>query len=95
MFPVASTLGALASVLGRFDDAEGHFAEASELMTRGDMQFFTAATGLAWGRMLGTWRRAGDIDRARTLLGQAREVSVARGYAAVERRAAAVLAGLN
>jgi ATP/maltotriose-dependent transcriptional regulator MalT len=95
MFPVASTLGALASVLGRFDEAEGHFAEANELMTRGDMQFFAAATDLWWGRMFAERGAPGDTEKARDLLSQAHAAAKAHRYGGVERRAATVLEGLG
>jgi class 3 adenylate cyclase len=95
MFPVASTLGALASVLGRYDEAEGHFAEANELMTRGDMQFFAAATDLWWGRMFAERGAPGDTEKARDLLSQAHAAAKAHRYGGVERRAATVLEGLG
>lgn len=56
--PVAALLGGLATVIGRFEEAESYFGEAAELNTRGEMQFAEAYTNLLWGRMLRT-RRAG------------------------------------
>ena len=64
-FPVALALGGLASVLGRYEEAEAHFVEATELTGRGRMKFFAARTQLEWGRMLAARRDRGDLDRAR------------------------------
>ena len=93
--PVAYYLGALASVLGRYDESEAYFTKATELNTRGRMKFCEACTQLAWGRMMA--RRGGGegTDRARELLAQARETGASLGYALVERRAAAELSKLS
>jgi class 3 adenylate cyclase/tetratricopeptide (TPR) repeat protein len=93
--PVAMILGALATVLGRYEDAEKYFAEAEDLNTRGGMRFAEAHTKMLWGRMLCARSGPGDSDRARTLLEQARESAAARGYAMVERRASAELSKLS
>ncbi len=90
-FPVALSLGGLASVLGRYDEAEGHFAEAAELAARGRMKFFAARTQLERGRMLTARGGAGDLDRARTYLERARSAAASHGYLVVERRATAEL----
>ena len=90
-FPVALSLGGLASVLGRYDEAEAHFAEAAELTARGRMKFFAARTQLEWGRMLTARGGTGDLDRARTYLEQARSAAASHGYLVVERRATAEL----
>ena len=93
--PVAMFLGGLATVLGRYEDAEVYFAEAADLNARGRMTFAEAHTNLLWGRMLLTRGRAGDAVRARGLLERARSSAATRGYALVERRAAAELAKLT
>ena len=71
-FPVSLALGGLASVLGRYDEAESYFADAAHMAGRGHMKFFEARTQLEWGRMLAGRRGPGDVERARTLLQQAR-----------------------
>ena len=88
-------LGALATVLGRYEYAESYFEEAEDLNTRGGMRFAEAHTKMLWGRML---RRRGDDDdaeRARALLIEARELAINNGYGAVERHAAAELSKIG
>jgi DNA-binding SARP family transcriptional activator len=85
--PVATFLGGLANVLGRFEEAEAYFKEAAELNRRGRMKFAEAHTNILWGRMLRTRNEPGDADRARSLLEQAHDSAATRGYAAVERQA--------
>lgn len=64
---VAHYLGLLATTLGRFDDADAHFAAAAETHARNGMPAWLARTRLAWGRMLLARRRTGDGERARSL----------------------------
>jgi len=92
--PVATYLGALATVVGRYEEAESYFEQAAELNARGEMRFAEAETNMYWGRMLRARNGPGDANRARILLGQARESAAARGYAMVERRASAELSKL-
>jgi tetratricopeptide (TPR) repeat protein len=93
--PVAYYCGSLESVLGRYDQAETHFARAAELNALGQLEFATAVTHLQWGRMLSSRGRPGDVQRARDLLGHAHDAAVSRGYASVARRAAAALSDLD
>jgi tetratricopeptide (TPR) repeat protein len=93
--PVATYLGGLATVAGRYEEAESYFEQAAELNARGEMRFAEAQTNLFWGRMLRARNGPGDTDRARELLEQARESAGARGYAMVERRASAELSKLS
>jgi tetratricopeptide (TPR) repeat protein len=90
--PVASCLGGLATVLGRYDEAERLFEEASELNTRGRMRYAEGETQVLWGRMLLARAGQGDAGRAHELLEQARADAQARGYALLEQRARAALA---
>ncbi len=93
--PVATFLGALAAVLGRYEFAESYFKEAENLNTRGGMRFADAYTKLLWGRML---RRRGDDDdagRAEALLIEARELATRNGYGTIERHAAAELSKIG
>jgi class 3 adenylate cyclase/tetratricopeptide (TPR) repeat protein len=85
--PGCCSLGGLATVLGRYDEAETHFAEAAELARRGSMQFCTAANQLSWGRMLAERGRREDVERGRALLEQARALAVAHGYTLIGQRA--------
>ncbi|MGA7418395.1 MAG: AAA family ATPase [Acidimicrobiales bacterium] len=89
--PVVHVLGGLASVLGRFDEADAYFAQSSKLSARIGAKFFAARTDLSWGRMLIERRAPGDLDRARDLLARAHDAAVAHGYAVVQRRAADAL----
>ena len=93
--PVAYYCGSLESVLGRYDEAETHFAKAAELNARGQMEFAAAATHLRWGRMLSARGGPGDLERARHLLAQAHDAAVSRGYASIARRATAALSDLD
>jgi len=92
--PVATFLGGLASVLGRFDEGEAYFREAAALNRRGQMKFAEAHTNILWGRMLRTRKEPGDADRARSLLEHARDSGATRGYGSVERQATAELSTL-
>lgn len=85
-------LGLLATVLRRFDDADAHFAAAEAVHERLGAPAWLARTRVAWARMLLVRRGTGDADRARALLDQARATAVDLQLAAIERRAAAVLA---
>ena len=89
--PVNHVLAGLASVLGRFDEAEAYFAQSSELSARIGAKYFAARTDLSWGRMLVERRAPGDLDRARDLLARAHDAAGAHGYGVVQRRAADAL----
>jgi class 3 adenylate cyclase/tetratricopeptide (TPR) repeat protein len=93
--PVATYLGGLATVAGRYEDAESYFEQATKLNARGEMRFAEAETNRLWGRMLRARNGPGDTDRARILLEQVRESAAARGYAMVERRTSAELSKLS
>jgi class 3 adenylate cyclase/tetratricopeptide (TPR) repeat protein len=93
--PVAYYCGGLESMLGRYDEAETHFAKAAELNARGQMEFAAAATHLRWGRMLSARGGPGDLERARDLLAKSHDAAVSRGYASIARRATAALSDLD
>jgi len=93
--PVALCLGGLASVLGRYDEAERYFAEATELNTRGGLRYAEAHTQLLWGCMLSARALPGDSDRARPRLEKARATGASKGYASIELRAVAALSTLS
>jgi class 3 adenylate cyclase/tetratricopeptide (TPR) repeat protein len=89
--PVAYYCGTLESVLGRYNEADTHFAKAAELNASGQMEFAAAATHLQWGRMLLARRGPGDLERARDHLSQAHDTAASRGYAGIARRATSAL----
>jgi class 3 adenylate cyclase/tetratricopeptide (TPR) repeat protein len=88
---VAHHLGALAAVLGRFDDAGSRFAAAEATHERIGSPTWLARTRLEWARMLLTRRRPGDAERANELLGHALGTARELGLTNVERRAVALL----
>lgn len=89
--PVSHYLGGLATVIGRYEDAENYFTIAATLSEREGARFNAARTNLLWGRMLAGRRAPGDAEKARDLLAIARTAAVANGYSNVEHRAAAAL----
>src|SRR5450755_68438 len=93
--PVSHFLGGLATVLGRYDDADSYFARAASFNSRTQAMFFAGQSDLLWGRMLAKRRAPGDTDRACALLVRARTIAAANGYGAIERRAAAALQDLG
>ena len=93
--PVALYLGALASVLGRYEEAEPYFFEAAECSARMGTVFPTTRTDLLWGGMLVERGAHDDADRARDLLTRASATATAQGYAKVERSAGYALRRLG
>ena len=93
--PVSRHLGDLATVLGRYEDAETYFARASAFVERIGAKFDAACNSLSWGRMLIERGAPGSTDRSRELFAQAHAIATANGYRDVERRAAAELQMLD
>jgi hypothetical protein len=89
--PVDQFLGGLATVIGRYEEANAFFARSSVLCDRVRVKFYAARTDLSWGRMLAERQAPGDIAKARDLLTTAHTAAVTHGYATVERRAADAL----
>jgi tetratricopeptide (TPR) repeat protein len=89
--PVSHYLGGLSGVMGRYDEAERFFADATESCARAGAAYFAARTDLWRGQMLTERGRLEDLEKARDLLMRARSVAVANGYGGVERRTAAAL----
>jgi hypothetical protein len=87
--PVSHVLGGLAVILGRHDQAEEYFARAAAWSHQARATFFAARTDLSWGRMLAERQGPGDGEKASEFLTRAQATAAARGYATVERRAAA------
>jgi len=93
--PVSNVLGGLATVLGRFDEAECYFVTAAAFSARFAATYFGTETDLLWGQMLVARHADDDIDRARALLERARTTAETFGYGGIERRATAVLQHLE
>jgi tetratricopeptide (TPR) repeat protein len=88
---VTHYLGVLATVLGRYDDAGAHFADALAVHERLRAPFHLARTELEWARMLLARDAAGDHERALDLLQHARDRAYEHGCAQLERRARRLL----
>jgi tetratricopeptide (TPR) repeat protein len=84
-------LGLLATSLGRFDDADGHFREATAVYLGLEIPIWLARTRLEWAAMLLTRRQPGDADRAQKLLAPALATARQLGLGGVERRATQLL----
>ncbi|HXN59886.1 MAG TPA: AAA family ATPase [Acidimicrobiales bacterium] len=93
--PVSHYVGGLATVLGRYDDADAYFAKSAAFSDRIGAKFFAARTDLLWGRMLAERGAPGDIEKALRLLADAQMAGATHGYENVERRASAALERLN
>lgn len=89
--PIALYVGGLASVLGRYDEAESYFDEAAAMNRTMGAKFFSARTDLAWGRMLIERQTPGDADSALEHVLKAQTTARECGYANVERRATEAL----
>jgi tellurite resistance protein len=88
---VSQSLGGLATVLRRYDEAGAYFAQSAAISARMKAKFFAAMTDLLWGNMLAQRKATGDTEKARDLLNKAQAVATAHGYGNVERQAAAAL----
>jgi hypothetical protein len=89
--PVSGYLGGLATILGRYGEADAYFSQSAALSARMNAKFFAAWTDLSWGRMLAERQAPGNTERARDLLIKAHAVAAANGYGNIERRAATAL----
>ncbi len=85
--PTAGHLALLATTLGRYDDAERHFATAVDLNERLRCPFSLASTRLGCARMLLRRRAAGAADRARALLDEVLGAARRYGFARLEQQA--------
>ena len=83
-------LGMLATMIGRFDAAEGHFRQASAIYERVGARAFLARLRAEWARMLLARGRPDDVEVARTLLDRATATAAELGLVEVEHRARAV-----
>jgi tetratricopeptide (TPR) repeat protein len=87
---VSHFLGGLACVLGRHEESNAYFEQASALHG-GRTKWFAARTNLSWGRMLLERRASGDTEKAERLLTKAMADARQYGYGTVERRASMAL----
>ncbi|MCU1448800.1 MAG: hypothetical protein JWP02_970, partial [Acidimicrobiales bacterium] len=83
---VAHYLGQLAHVMGRLDDGDRDFGQATAIYERMSAVNFLARTRLSRGRLLLDRDGPGDRDRATELLQQAHGTAAAVGMATIERR---------
>ena len=90
--PVSRTVGGLATLLGRFDDAHDYLSTAASSSKLAGAKFFTAWTDLYQSRMLMARDAPGDAEKARPLLMATAETSAANGYGNLEKRARVALA---
>jgi tetratricopeptide (TPR) repeat protein len=93
--PFSLCLGGLATVLGRYDEADAYFTQATAFNERAGAKFYGATTDLRWAKMRAEHNAPGDIETARELLTKALTAAAANGYAKVERRAAEALQELD
>jgi tetratricopeptide (TPR) repeat protein len=91
--PVAFHLGRLATSLTSYDDAETHFTEAAELCTQIGAHYWLCRNQLAHARMVRNRNGAGDPERVRKLLEEAREIAKREGYRHLEQQANRLLLG--
>ena len=83
-------LGILTTLLGRWQDADRHFAKAIATYERGQMAGFLARTRYAWATMLRRRDEPGDRERALGLAGQALETAEALGMTRLAEQALAL-----
>ncbi len=88
---VAHTTGRLASLLGRFDEAEAEFQAAESLHQQMGAPGWLARTRLEWGSALLQRGKSGYAQRAFTLVEQALATATEFALPAVERRARSLL----
>ncbi len=92
---VSHSLGGLATVQERYNEADFYFNQSSASSARMKATFYVAMTDLLWGSMLAQRQAEGDTEKARDLLTKAHNAAVVHGYRNVERRAAAGIQNLN
>ena len=86
--PTDWALGTLATTLGRYEQAEDHFAAAAELDKRLGSPILLARSRAGWARTLIARGRPADIERAEQMLRQAEEVAARHDAGLVSREVA-------
>lgn len=84
--PAAHDLGLVAATLGRYDEADSHFAAAVELELRMGCRAILVHTRLEWARALLYRDQPGDRSRARELLDEALDGAKELQLTGTERR---------
>jgi tetratricopeptide (TPR) repeat protein len=92
---VTRYLGMLATLQGRYDEAEAHFAEAAVKHEHMGAPIWLALTRLNWASMLLERRAEGDIGRAKGLLEQSLTVAERHGARSIRARAATALEAID
>jgi DNA-binding SARP family transcriptional activator len=90
---VARPLGMLATILGRYDDAEAHFERALAMNAQIRATLWTAHTQVEYARMLRLRGRSGDGEHADLLLAEGLRTADELGLVAVRARAAGATRG--
>ncbi len=90
--PISRYLGGLATVLGRYEEAERYFADAAVFCREAGANFYGIRTDLWWSALLLQRRAPGDRQRATSLLRSVQGAAAGAGYRAMERSAAESLA---
>ncbi len=85
---VSDALGALATTLERYEQAEAHFAAAAKIVERLGAPLFLARTRAGWARALIACGRPEDLDRAQQMLEQAEDTAGRLGGRLVTREVA-------
>jgi ATP/maltotriose-dependent transcriptional regulator MalT len=85
--PLSRSLGSLAAVLGRCDEAQDYFERAWAASQGAQAWFFAARTALSWGTMLTRRGRESDAGLAREMLTRAHDLADKHGYMNIARRA--------
>ena len=84
--PPTHELGALATTLGRYDEAGEHFADAVDRQDRIGSRGTAVHTRLAWADMLRRRNGPGDAEAARALLDEAKATARTLGLPHLEAR---------
>ncbi len=93
--PVDSYVGALATLLQRYDEAEARLNASREACHRAHTKFHAAEADLLYAEMLIERQHADDLERSRPLLEQAARVAVEHGYAGLGGRIDVALARIG
>jgi hypothetical protein len=92
--PSDLALAMLAAILERYQEAERHFAAATEIAERLGAPLFLARTQASWARALIARGRPEDLDRAEHMLEQAGDTAGRLGAEGITREVAECRASL-